>query len=208
MRLADEQAARFYSVWRPLLVWINDERKIVPVLSRNAEGAIHAEDGAKIREVLWKDMSLLERFVAENPARLSPDLLAIAAGWRHRRLGTFYVWKHYQRHTVFLDDNDAYAVLGLYSTFAEILPMAPPLLVEATLLPFEGAIVHDGLIGCYKVFLGPGIRRSLLERYRDATARGAVHKILGDRTPATSGQRPRRRLRRQPDLTRQRDGRM
>jgi hypothetical protein len=36
-------------------------------------------------------------------------------------------------------------------------------MVEATLLPFEGAIVHDGLFRPYSVFVGPGIRRSLFE---------------------------------------------
>jgi hypothetical protein len=211
MRLTDGDAARFYAIWRPLLAWVNDALKIVPRLERNADGTIPAEDAAKIRDVLWKDEALLERFVAENPAALTSDLLAIAASWRHRRVGTFTVWKHYQRHTIFLDE-DAYAVLGLYSTLDEILPMAPPIMVEATLLPFEGAIVHDGLIRSYNMFLGPGIRRSLLERYRDATARGAVHKTLGAPTSASEAvesRRPgsRRRLRRQPDLHRQRDGR-
>lgn len=202
MRVTDAQAARFYDVWRPLLAWVNDERKIVPILARNAEGAIHVEHAAMLREVLWEDESLLGTFVAENPAALAPDLLAIAAGWRHRRVGTFTVWKHYKKHTVFLGDNEAYAVLGLYSTFDEILPMAPPIMVEATLLPFEGTIVHDGLIRSYNMFLGPGIRRSLLEQYRDATARGAVHKILPDEASRPAGRPPRQR-----DLHRQRVGR-
>ncbi len=202
MRVTDGQAARFYAIWWPLLTWVNNERKIISVLARNAEGAMRGDDAVMIRDVLWQDESLLERFVADNPAGLPPDHLAIAAGWRRRRIGTFYIWKHYRRHTVFLGDNDAYAVLGLYSTLGEILPMPPPIMVDATLLPFDGAIIHDGLICSYNVLLGGGIRRSLLERYRDATARGAVHKILPDEVPRPG--RPRRHR----DLLRQRDGRM
>jgi hypothetical protein len=202
MRLTDENAARFYQVWRPLLTWVNDERNIVPKLFRGPEGAIGAEDAAKIRDVLWSDGSLLARFVALNPAALSPDLLAIAAGWRHRRADTFFVWKHYLRHTIFLDDANAFAVLGLYSTFEEVLPIAPPLMVKAVLLPFEGAIVHDGLISRYNVSLGPGIRRSLLERYRDATVRGAVVKSLVDYAPTTVSETPRRRAPRRLSLDR------
>jgi len=204
MRITDAQAARFYSIWWELLSWVNAERTIVPVLARNAAGAICIEHAAPVREVVWQDPSLLERFVAENPANLSPDLLTLAADWRHRRVGTFYVWKHYKRHTVFLDDDDAYAVLGLYSTFDELLPMAPPVVVEATLLPFEGAIIHDGLVRTYKMQLGPGIRRSLLERYRDAIARGAVHTSLVEQP----SRRPReRRPRGQLVLRRQGDER-
>lgn len=202
MRLTDEGAARFYQVWRPLLTWVNDERNIVPNLSRGPEGAIGAEDSARIRDVLWSDESLLARFVAINPAALAPDLLAIAAGFRYRRADTFFVWRHYRRHTIFLDDANAFAVLGLYSTFEEVLPIAPPLMVKAVLLPFEGAIVHDGLISRYNVSLGPGIRRSLLERYRDATACGAVVTSLVDYAPTTVSETPRRRAPRRLSLDR------
>ena len=202
MKLTDKDAARFYQVWRPLLTWVNDERSIVPNLSRGPEGEIAAEDGVKIRDVLWSDESLLARFVAMNPGALAPDLLAIAAGFRHRRADTFFVWKHYLRHTIFLNDANAFAVLGLYSTFEEVLPIAPPLMVQAVLLPFEGVIVHDGLITRHNIGLGPGIRRSLLERYRDATARGAVVKSLVDYAPTTVSETPRRRAPRRLSLNR------
>ena len=77
MRISDAQAARFYAIWWELLNWVNAERAIVRVLARHAAGAICIEHAAPIREVVWQDMSLLERFVAENPAnrnRSGPQL--------------------------------------------------------------------------------------------------------------------------------------
>jgi hypothetical protein len=185
MRLSDAQAGRFFSVYWPLLQWTNEKCGIVPELRRDAAGALCKEDALKIREVLWKDDTLRARFVAENPAGLAPDLRAIVDSWRHRRVGTFYVWKHRRKHTIFIDGDDVLAVLGLYSSFAEILPASPPLLVDAVLLPFEGAIVHDGIVCSYNVSLGAQMRRDAREIYRNAVHSGKVREHFDTASPAS-----------------------
>jgi hypothetical protein len=42
------------------------------------------------------------------------------------------------------------------------------------LLPFDGRIIYDSLIVPFNVMLGPGVRRSLEQTYRDAKERGAI----------------------------------
>ena len=68
-----------------------------------------------------------DAYVAENPAELSEADLAIVRGWRHRVAGTFYVMKHLRRHSLFVSDADStvYAVLGLVSSIAEVVPFTP-----------------------------------------------------------------------------------
>jgi hypothetical protein len=185
MKLTSAQADRFFAAWFPLLEYVNDVRRIVPrTTSRSSPFTMH--EVLRVRDALWADDSLLDAFVAGNPAGLSPDLLAAAAGWKHRVAGSFVVWKHYKKHTIFLRDPDAYAVLGLRSSLEEILPRPPPMLVDAVLLPFDGVIVTDGLLTSKNVVLGPGIRRGVKEAYDLAVERGTVWTSLPPQAPGAT----------------------
>jgi hypothetical protein len=100
------------------------------------------------------------------------------------------VWKHYKKHTIFLRDPDAYAVLGLRSSLEEILPRPPPMLVDAVLLPFEGVIVTDGILVSKNVILGPGIRRGMKESYDRAVERGTLWTSLPPEAPGATRAKP------------------
>ena len=177
MKLTPDQADRFFAVWFPLLVHVNDARGIVP--RRVIDGAAFTlHEALAVRDALWKDDSLLDTFIAENPAGLSPDALATVASWKHRVAGRLMVWKHYKKHTIGMLDGQVYAILGLRNTLEEILPQPPPTMVNAVLLPFEGVIVADGLFTSYNIFFGPGVRRELKEEYDRAVERGEVRTSL------------------------------
>lgn len=189
MKLTPAQANRFFAAWFPLLGYVNEARRIVPrTPSASAPFTIH--EALPIRDALWADDSLLDAFVAENPAGLSADLLDEVRGWKHRVADMFVVWKHYKKHTIFLRDPDAYAVLGLRSSLEEILPRPPPMLVDAVLLPFEGVIVTDGLLTSRNVLLGPGIRRGMKEAYDRAVERGTVWILAPAGGPGRDAGRP------------------
>ncbi|MBI5479078.1 MAG: hypothetical protein HY906_09490 [Deltaproteobacteria bacterium] len=178
MRLADADADRFFAVLRPLLAFVNEQRRIVPRPVPRADGCLVAQDAAPILDVLWADDSLRDVFIAENPAQLDAEALALARSWDRRRKGTFFVWKHYRKHTLFLADDQGFAVLGLYSTFAEMLPGPLPVLVDAVLLPFGDRIISDGLIHMKNMTFGPGIRENLRYRKRQLVANGAIRSSL------------------------------
>jgi hypothetical protein len=178
MRLADAEADRFFAVLRPLLSFVNEQRRIVERPVPRPDGRLVAEDAAKVLDVLWTDDSLRDAFIAENPARLDAEALALARSWDHRRKGTFFVWKHYRKHTLFLTDDEGFAVLGLYSTLAQTLPGPLPLLVDAVLLPFGEKIVTDGLIRSRSITFGPGIRDNLRFKKRQLVANGAIRTSL------------------------------
>jgi hypothetical protein len=53
------------------------------------------------------------------------------------------------------------------------------------LLPFGDRIIYDSLIAPYNVHFGPGIRRDLEQKYRDAKERGAIITSLLPSGPAS-----------------------
>jgi hypothetical protein len=69
MILPPEQTARFYRIWFPLLRYVNDQRRLIAHFpdDPDAEGLAVADAGV-LRDALWADDVLRERFVADNPA--------------------------------------------------------------------------------------------------------------------------------------------
>jgi hypothetical protein len=128
---------------------------------------------AKIRDALWADDSLREAFIAQNPAGLSAQDLALVQSWRQRKEGKFFVLRHLKKYSIFIAESAVYGVLGLASPLAEVVPFVP-CYVETVLLPFEGVIIYDSLIAPWNITFGSGYRRSLEETYKDAKERGAI----------------------------------
>lgn len=184
MKLSTVEANSFYEAWFPLLRWVNVQRDVVKVAT---DRTLTAEQAMPIRDVLWKDDALRHEFVRANPASLSTSQLKLIESWDHRCAGTFVIYRHYKKHSVLIHDSDAFAVLGLHSTLEEIVPMQAPSIVHAVLLPFGDRIVIDSLFVSENIFLGPGIRRNLLDQYRDISERGALRTSLlpsGDSRPS------------------------
>jgi len=177
MKVTSAQADRFFAAWFPLLEFVNGARHIVK-RAADERSTFTTQEALPIRNALWADAKLLDAFLDANPAGLPSDQLATVATWKRRVSGQFLVYKHYKKHSIFMHDSEVYAVLGLRSDLEEILPMAPPVLVETVLLPFEGVIVTDGLLAAHSIFFGPGVRRNLKAEYDRAVERGAVRTSL------------------------------
>jgi hypothetical protein len=178
MTLLPHEVAHFYRVWWLLLSYVNDHVRAVSDLPPDPPaGSVSPADAAKVRNALWNDDSLREKFVAQNPAGLSPEDRDLVASWSRRVSGRFYLYRHLKKHTVVLSASGtpaAYGVLGLVSTIPEVVPLPPPVLVEMVLLPFEDRITYDGLLAPYNITFGSGIRSSLDDEYRAARERGGI----------------------------------
>ena len=56
MILEPEEAERFYRIWWPLLLYVNQRRQVASDLRRRAvDGALRIEQAVVIRDVLWRD---------------------------------------------------------------------------------------------------------------------------------------------------------
>lgn len=177
MTLPAPQTERFYAIWKPLLFFANQQRQLVPALLDAAPNAqLDLPDVFKIRQAIWEDEALLDAFITQNPAQLSAENLALAASWKHRRSGKFFVFKHLKKHSIFIDDGrgEVFAVKGLYSSIESVIGPYLPVLVDTVLLPFGDEIIYDSLMQPYNITFGGGIRSSLKAIYDDTKERGAI----------------------------------
>jgi hypothetical protein len=196
VQLSSEQTARFYRIWLALLRYVNEEQHLVPAFSpAEEEASLPLSDEMQLRNALWANDGLRERFVTVNPARLDAADLAVVASWQYRRAGSFYIVRSLKKYTVFLSEESpprAYGVLGL-STPIEQLARGPlPVFAQAVLLPFEDQIIYDGLLQWYAVVFGPGIRARLNADYRNAREREGIITRLGPARTVVDRQEGRR----------------
>lgn len=191
MRLTAAEVKRFFTLWIPLLHYANQRLKVARSFPSKWENArLSPQQVLPVRDALWANDSLLESYIAENPAGLSADDLALVASWKHRVEGSFFIVRHLKKYTVFLSDDEparAYGVLGLAGSIEETVGPEVPLYVKAVLLPFENRIIYDGLVMPYAIHFGPGIQRDLNETYRALQERGGLLTILG---PTAAGTTP------------------
>jgi hypothetical protein len=156
-----------------------------------------------IRYALFAHRELIDEFVRDNPAKLTPDDLKVVGTWKRAVIGKFYVFRYLTKYTVFLTSggspNKAYGVLGLADPLEEVMGPHLPRLVTAVLLPFQGKIIYDGLFSGYNITFGGGIKRMLNEEYKQAKGAFGIITSLGDEL--TSAARPAKKSAQRPRTT-------
>ena len=172
MKLSPEDANLFYKLMWPLQFYINQQRQIIPHLSSLEEYIESQQDKTQVRNAIYENIGLLDAFIAENPAHLSDDELAIVQSWKRFVAGNFYIVRLLKKTNIFVDSSDpprVYAVLGLMDSLQDIFyHRKPPIWVQTVLLPFKGKIVYDGMLSVYNMYFGPGIRGNMKEIYMAA----------------------------------------
>ncbi len=184
MKLSPEDVALFFKLMWPLQLYVNRQRNILPgVDTIEAYVKRSQDDKFQVRNNLYEHIDLLDGFVAQNPAHLSADELAIVQSWKRFVAGDFYIERFLKSGAILITASDpprVYTVLGLTQSLEEILAYAyrPPIMVKAVLLPFKGRIIHDGLLHAYSIFFGSGIRGDLREIYMTAKQKGNIIETL------------------------------
>lgn len=170
--------ARFYAVWWPLLDFVNSIERVAPgTLFAGREGNLLPGSCLAVRDALWTHPDLLTQFARENPAHLGQHELDLVSSWKDRVEGTFFAYRHFKGHTIFLGSDSgssAYEVKPLLSPLREVVGPVLPVAVKGVLLPVGQDITYDGLFETYPIVFGGGIKRSLKETYERAVSRGAI----------------------------------
>jgi len=129
----------------------------------------------KARDELWKDPDLISAYVRENPDHLPAEELQIVEKWTRFIKGSFFIFRHLKKGSIFMKDDVVYSVHGIQDALEEVIPSyALPQMVEAVLLPFKGQIVYDGLLMGYRVHFGGGIRSDLTDTYNIAKQKNRI----------------------------------
>lgn len=198
LKVSPADADLFFRLYRPLLLYANQQQRVDPsVTSLEQLGTLPFERQAEIRDVLYEQPEVLEKFLSENPAGLDGDELALVEGWRRFIRGNFYIFRYLKQYAVFLaiDPVRAYGVMALHDGFEELRPPSLlPVYAEAVLLPFKGRIIYDGFLRFSHTLFGSGIRRDLNETYQRLRDRGELIRSLEKEGPVRPDA-PRRRSR-------------
>jgi hypothetical protein len=180
MILAEEDAALFYRAWGALLTWTNERRNIVRSFPRpTRDHPIPPELATQIRDVVWADDTLREQFLSEAATDLGAAERDLIASWKHRVQHSFIIVKHLKKHSIFIGDDLAYAVRGIYTPLELMFPNAPTF-VKAVLIPFRDVIITDGLMTSppTHITFGGGARRIFNDQYRAARLAAQVRTRL------------------------------
>ena len=107
MVLPTHQVDRFYRMWRPLLTFVNDTLKVVPSISgAGATDSIDVSKAVEVRNALWENEAILDRFIEENPAQLPSEDLDILKTWKYHRQGDFILFKVLKKHSIFISQDE------------------------------------------------------------------------------------------------------
>jgi hypothetical protein len=179
MLLSQEEAFHFISLQKALMSFVDLARAKRPsdTYDTDSFGRLSMEDRLAARDHLLKRRDLLDAFIKQNPARLTPDDLAIVDAWHDMIPGEFFVLRELKKYAIFLssgDDPVAFGVLGLTDNIAQVLGHNLPAHVNTILMPYKNRIVYDGLMSSHNVIFGPSFRRSLNEALKKAKARRGI----------------------------------
>lgn len=186
MLLSSEDAALFFRAWVTILIWVNDQRRVVPPFEvPTPEGPIAPAIADPLRKVLWADDDLREQFLAEGARGLGGAERDLIASWRHRVDERFVLFRHLKKHSIFLSEG-AYAVIGIKSPLDVLFPSVPTI-VSTVLLPFRDKIITDGLFSSPGALIsfGAGTRRGFRDQYNEARGSGKVVTTLPAPSVAT-----------------------
>lgn len=168
MVLEKEQGHLFYRLWLPLLNHANEKYQVVEsFFGPDPSKGILPDRAVRVADKIWENVSIIDEYMEIYSEEMSEEELNIVAGWKNFVRGTFVVERHLRKGSILVsanNDKTVYLVKGIFSDWRELLGDLPmPQMVEATLIPFQGEIIHDGLMRPYGICL----RKSLADEVRN-----------------------------------------
>ncbi|MFN8575365.1 MAG: SEC-C metal-binding domain-containing protein [Candidatus Sericytochromatia bacterium] len=152
MKLTTTEAIYFNNLYTRFLMNANDELNIFEKIDKPSE--FKYIDSSKQLELRTKIYQNMEYFIDSylEKGNLSEEDKELVKNWKLYVHSIFIIYKHLKNHTVFIDAKTAkaYGVLGLLDYLSDVIPDDYlPQFVKATLLPFKGKIIYDGMFEGY-----------------------------------------------------------
>lgn len=191
MRLSEKEYYHFLDLHHSLLLYVGKRTgifdKTLTMEQFRVETDMHEK--AQAQEDLYAEPTYIDRYLSANPDNYSDKDLAAIGDFRNFVQGTFFIFKYLKDYTVFIHQDElVYGVLALSDPFESFFGNRLPVIVEATLLPFNGQIVYDGILRGGNISIGKNYRASLNEVYKKAKARyGIITSLPFDGKTAHAG---------------------
>lgn len=175
--LPEEDVTLFYDLWFPLLDFVNEKCHINDLHDLRQQSELDPVEVKDIANALWADVTLIDEYLAGPGASLSSEHKRIVTGWKNCVSGRFVLERHLKKGSILIsiEDNAVYQVRGIKSSWEEMFYyIKPPVMVDATLLPYRGIIISDGLVSSMPLMFGGGIKKTFRDQYSAAKARKQI----------------------------------
>jgi hypothetical protein len=186
MKISNEDADLFHSLFHSLLAYVNNQTKLIDKTTLNPKSitSLSMEQINTLRLHLYDHLELIDSFIIENPFNLSEENLSMINEWKRVERGRYFIFRYLKKYTIFLGTDEipkAYGVKALKSSFEEMIGPFLPVMVDAALLPFKNEIIYDGIIGPYPISFGGGMKKGLNSDYQEAKSRfGIITTLTSD----------------------------
>jgi hypothetical protein len=184
MKLSGKDSSQFFAIMLPLQLFVCRKMNLHPGVTtlESFRDKTTMMQKVLVRDEIFRNPALIDEFKLVHGWQYTKADLSILDGWiQHRVTGIFVVQQFLKNHTIFIQDDNVFAVLGLVSTIQEMLGRrALPLKVHANLLPFKGVIITDGFMGIQPDHIGSDMKQSFSEQYFAAKQNGTIITSLED----------------------------
>ncbi len=145
MHLTDRQMDRFFDLLDGLIMFANAQLHLVDSLSLPIVGEEAEMKAAYVCDSMWRHPEVVDEYVRLNPNGLRKTDLDAVAAWRDALVGRFTLVRFERGRAILMSEAGMFAVVGLDDDPEARLKQCPDMVI-ATLLPFEGVIISDGLM--------------------------------------------------------------
>lgn len=183
MYLSEENRSIFLTMYYEIMFYVNKKFKVVEDFSTIDE-MLHS--GSKnmmiINSKVVENMACLKDFINQNRGDIFDEYLDLVQDWKDNYIhGEFYIERHLKKHTIFIQGNNVYGVLGLDTPIEDIFPKERlPVLVTTTLLPLDGKLISTGFYSSDNLYFGSNTKRVLKERYLRAKQNNRIIECVDD----------------------------
>ena len=180
MTLSKEESTLFFKLWLPLLRFSSEAYNLHVDALTNHLGGIDFAAAINVAENIWSDVSIIDEYLSLRKD-MTDEEREIISGWKHVIHAPFAIERHLRGGSVFisLEDSRVYLVKGITSSYQEMFGNRPmPVIATASLLPFKGIIITDGLLQVSDVIVGPNYTSGFKDVYMTAKQKKKIIKKL------------------------------
>ena len=171
MKLSEQEFQSFSLVFSSVLLYINQKFQIFSKVKSTEDFlGLTSQERFSLHSELYGNIGIIDEFIADNPDKLTQEQLKIASQFKRFVREDFFVERFLSKYAIFIGTkNKVYGVLGLTESLDQIIHKSRlPLNIQATLLPFNGKIIYDGIFTSRNISFGGGIKGDLKETYMAA----------------------------------------
>jgi hypothetical protein len=188
MVLATEECELFFKNWKKLLAYVNKEYNITQEFF-NSENSVEEEPfynkigirtyfESEMRNKLWENSNIIDKYIKET--NLNDEDISIVNSWKRFIKGKFILIKKLKKYYVLLDGKKEilYGVNNFSNPFpfSEMLNSFP--LIETVLIPFNGKIIYDSIIGHQYTQFERKNKKLFEEKYKEIKIEKGIIEVL------------------------------